>query len=163
IITITIIATLFATVAITGLFFLMFPEATADALFFFALIALIAPGLFFKLPNQIRYTLIGTGFVLGFTSGLFTFELTYFYLLCIGLYIVKMAGIRVLIYLFINIVLARITVDLFSFEMTYLLLFILNVGYYVVQMKDRATKNTAIIIGYINFFILTFLDVAIWL
>lgn len=167
IITITIIATLFATFAITGLFFLMFPEATADALYFFALIALIAPGLFIKLPNQIRYTLLGTGFVLGFTSGLFTFGLTYFYLLfillCIGLYIVKMAGIRVLIYLLINIVLARITVDLFSFEMTYLLLFILNVGYYVVQMKDRATKNTAIIVGYINFFILTFLDVAIWL
>src|SRR5690625_3211326 len=77
VIMITIIASLFATIAITGLFFLMFPEATEDALFFFALIALIAPGLFVKLPNQIRYTLLGTGFVLGFTSGLFTFELTY--------------------------------------------------------------------------------------
>ncbi len=162
---ITMIATLFATLAIAGLFFLIFPEATADVLFFFAFLALIAPGLFTKLPNQVRYTLLGTGFIISYVAGLFTDKVIYFYLLFIllgiGMYVVKMAGIRVHIYLLMNLVAASILVDHFTFVIMYLVLFLLNTGYYFTQTKELATKYTALISGFLHFFILTFLDVAL--
>src|SRR5690625_7970869 len=83
IVVIAIIATLFTTVAITGIFFLLFPEGTVDALFFVAILALLGPGLLMKLMPQIRYTLLGTGFVIGYATALFSGQVLYEYILLI--------------------------------------------------------------------------------
>src|SRR5690625_6844728 len=61
IVVIAMIATLFATVVITGIFFFLFLNGTVSALFFVAILALLGPGLLMKLMPQIRYTLLEIG------------------------------------------------------------------------------------------------------
>lgn len=166
-ITVTIMATLFATLAITGLFFITIPNATLDMLFFFALFALIIPGLFTRWPVQIRYTLLGTGFLIGFITAIFTdssiYQYILFILVCFSVYVVKMTGIKVLAYMFANVIAFYILVTLGSFQMVYCVIFVLNVGYYVLQTKEKATNYMAFLIALLSLMSLTFLNVAVWL
>ena len=167
IVCITIIATLFATFAISGIFFIVFPDATFDALYFFAILALITPGLLTKWPAQIRYTLLGTGFILGFAAAIAADQLFYqcilFLLLLAGVYIAKTKGIKILIFLFANIVLYSILYHWFNFHQMYILIFSLNLLYYAFQKQDRATNSTAFILALLNLMALTFLDLSLWL
>src|SRR5699024_3075298 len=78
---ITIVTTLFAITAIGGLFFILFPEMNLLVLYLFALIALILPGLFLKIPEQFRYSMLGTGSLLAFFSGLMDMSIFYYILL----------------------------------------------------------------------------------
>lgn len=167
IIVITIIATLFATTAISGIFFIIFIDATMDALYFFAVFALIAPGLFTQLSHQIRYTLLGTGFTIAFLSIIFLSEPVYEFILLIflsvGVYIVKTKGIKVLVFLFINIVLYEILIQYLSLHIIYLIMLALNVAYYIFLKKDLSTNYTAFVMTLLNFMALTFLDLQTWL
>src|SRR5690625_8011012 len=135
IVVIAIIATLFTTVAITGIFFRLFPECTVHVRFFVAILALLRPGLLMKLMPQIRYTLLGTGFVIGYATALFSGQVLYEYilliLLCAGIYIVQTKGIKVLLYLFANVVLYMILILNFIFHVIFLVLFIFNFVYYI--------------------------------
>lgn len=164
----TIIATLFATVAITGIFFLIIPDATTDALYFFAILALIIPGLLLvKFSDQIRYTLLGTGFIIAFISTVFEEKILYQYiiliLLCVSVYIVKTKGIKVLLYLFANTVAYLLILQDFSIEVMYLIMFTLNLLYFIFLQKEKATNNTAFVMALLSFMGLTFLELPIWL
>lgn len=168
IIAITIIATLFATVAITGIFFMTFIDAIAPALYLFALFALITPGLLFiKLSPQIRYTFLGTGFIIAFGATFFANNILYeyilFILLCVGIFISKTKGIKILFYLFANIIAYSILIEYFSFHFMYLIMFALNMIYYIVQRKELSTNYTAFALVLLNFMALTFLDLHIGL
>lgn len=168
IVVITIIATLFATVAIIGIFFITFTSATPNALYFFAIIALIMPGLLMiHLSAQIRYTLLGTGFIIAFLSTIFTNHVLYQYvlliLLAVGIYIVKTKGIKVLLYLFAHVVIYSILIFDYSFHFIYLIIFAVNTTYYILQRKDQSTNYTAFVLALLNFMALTFLDLHIGL
>ncbi|HLS59717.1 MAG TPA: GDYXXLXY domain-containing protein [Virgibacillus sp.] len=167
IVVIAMIATLFATVAITGIFFLLFPEGTVDALFFVAILALLGPGLLMKLMPQIRYTLLGTGFVIGYATALFSGQVLYEYilliLLCAGIYIVQTKGIKVLLYLFANVVVYIILIQNFSFHVIFLAMFAFNLVYYIFQRKEQSTNYTAFVLVLLSFMALTFLDLQTWL
>src|SRR5699024_12685745 len=78
---ITVVSTLFAITAVGGLFFIFFPEMNLLVLYLFALIALILAGLFLKLPEQFRYSMLGTGSLLAFFSGLMDMSIFYHILL----------------------------------------------------------------------------------
>src|SRR5699024_3181842 len=101
---ITIVTTLFAITAIGGLFFILFPEMNLLVLYLFALIALILPGLFLKIPEQFRYSMLGTGCLLAFFAGLMDMSIFYlilfFLILLIGIYMILHLVVIVLNYLF---------------------------------------------------------------
>lgn len=169
-IVITLVATLFATVALTGIFFLIFPDATIEALYFFAIIALIGPGLLTKWSPQIRYTLLGTGFIIGFITAIFSEPIFYEYILLVllgvGIYLAETKGIKVLFYLFANIVVYAILIQELSnqsLHVLYLVMFGINVAYYLFQRKELSTNLTAFLLMLLNFMALTFLDVHIGL
>src|SRR5699024_7238965 len=161
---ITFIATFFATLAITGLFFIIFPTATTDALFFFAIVALLLPGLFIKLPSQIRYTLIGTGFLLSYSTSVFSNVTVYPYILLlfllIGLFIVQMKGIKVLLYIAVTLTLSAIFLNVTTYDGMVLWMMMIHFGYYLIQRKEIATKRAAFIIGFLYFMNSTFLHVS---
>src|SRR5699024_7909060 len=82
-----IVSSLFVIIAIGGLFLILFPEANLLALYLFALIALILPGLFLIIPEQFRYSMLGTGGLLAFFSGLMDMSIFYHILLLLPLLI----------------------------------------------------------------------------
>src|SRR5699024_12506669 len=108
------VTTLFAITAIGGLFFILFPEMNLLVLYLFALIALILPGLFLKIPEQFRYSMLGTGGLLAFFAGLMDMSIFYHILLLfpllIGIYMIQHPVVRVLTYLFIIIILNYILI-----------------------------------------------------
>lgn len=167
IVVITMIATLLATVAITGIFFLVFPGGTIDGLYIFAILALILPGLLMKLAPQIRYTLLGTGFGIGFGTAVFSGKVLYEYilliLLCAGIYIVKTKGIKVLLYLLAYVLVYMILIPNFSLHVIYLAMFAINLVYYLFVQKERSTNYTAFVLVLLSFMALTFLDLQTWL
>lgn len=160
---ITLITTLFATVAITGIFFIILNDATIDGLYFFAIIGLIGPGLLTKWSQQIRYTLLGTGFIIGFITALSSEPILYEYLLLIflgfGIYLAETKGIKVLLYLFANVVTYAILIPDVDLHIVYLIMFSLNAAYYLLQRKELSTHNTAFVMALVNFMALTFLNV----
>lgn len=162
---ITIVTTLFAITAIGGLFFILFPEMNLLVLYLFALIALILPGLFLKIPEQFRYSMLGTGSLLAFFSGLMDMSIFYHILLLlpllIGIYMIQHPGVRVLTYLFTNIVLAYILIDLFSVHVMFLTLFLVNTVYYLMVIKEKSVSYIAFLIAAFSFLSLTFIDISI--
>ncbi|PWA11786.1 hypothetical protein DCC39_09090 [Pueribacillus theae] len=164
---VTFIATLFATSAISGLFFLMFPESSIDFLFFFAVIALILPGLLTNWPVQITYTLLATGFLLAVSTGLFHdlffYRLLLLALVCFAIYVMKQKGMRVFLYLLLNLVFGSIMFEWFLVHGVTVSLLVLNGVYYYLQKKDKATHYTALILAYLSFITLTIIDVSNWL
>lgn len=168
IVAITLITTLFATIAITGIFFLIFPGGTMSALYFFSVLILIIPGLLMvRVSEQIRYTMLGTGFILAYTTSFFVnqllYELILLILLSIGVYLVKTKGIKVLIYLFANVMAGSILIQFVAEQPAVLILFALNLSYFLLQKKDRSTNYAAFTLILLNFMSLTFLDVQLGL
>src|SRR5690625_6281323 len=115
-----------------------------------------------KLMPQIRYTLLGTGFVIGYATSLFSGQVLYEYilliLLCAGIYIVQTKGIKVLLYLFANVVVYMILIPNFSFHVIFLAMFAFNLVYYIFQRKEQSTNYTAFVLALLSFMGLAFLD-----
>lgn len=155
----TIIASLFATLAISGLFFILFPGATNDALFFFSLLALILPGLLIRLNAQVRYPLLGSGLLINFGAGLTT-SVTFYTcillaVLLIALFIVEVKGLRVFLYLFANLTAAILLADwIMSMHLLFLTLLLINFACYLLEKKPEL-KKTALIVGMFYFLFLT--------
>src|SRR5699024_3835058 len=127
---ITIVTTLFAITAIGGLFFILFPEMYVLVLSLFALIALVLPSWFLQISAPFRSSMLGAASLSAFFSGLMDMSIFYHILLLlpllIGTYMIQHPGVRVLTYLFTNIVLAYILIDLFSVHVMFLTLFLVN-------------------------------------
>src|SRR5699024_3653384 len=69
--------------------------------------------------------------------------------------------IRVLTYLFTNIVLAYILIDLFSVHVMFLTLFLVNTVYYLMVIKEKSVSYIAFLIAAFSFLSLTFIDISI--
>ncbi|WP_212974556.1 GDYXXLXY domain-containing protein [Bacillus sp. J14TS2] len=166
-IAVTLIATLFATSAIFGLFFLLFPGSSIDLLFFFAIIVLILPAVITKWPIQIKYTLLATGFLIAVGIVLFHqllfYRLLLFALVSFAIYIMKQKGIRVFLYLLLNLVFAAVLFEWFWIHTVTISLLVLNGGYYFLQKKENATRYTALILAFLSLITLTMMEVSDWL
>ncbi|MFD1450388.1 MULTISPECIES: GDYXXLXY domain-containing protein [Oceanobacillus] len=160
----TLIATLFATSAIFGLFFLLFPNATYDFLFFFALIALILPGIVTKWAAQVKYTLLATGFLIAVSISMFHELIFYRFLVlgfvCLAIYMMKQKGMRVFLYLLLNLIVYSLILEWFWFHGVMIGMLMLNGGYYFLQRKDQATRYTALILAAVSFITLTMIEVS---
>lgn len=167
IVIVTLIATLFATLSITGLFFLLFPGGSATALFFFSVGALVIPNLFGNWADQIKYPMITTGFLVAlgaslFEGGLF-YRLILLFVLSFALYLIKTKGLKVFIYLLLNIVLILIiALEIFQPHTVIASLLVANALYYFIQTKELATRYTALIISFFAFITLTIVHLSTW-
>ncbi len=166
IVIVTMVATIFATVSILGLFFLIFPEGSVAALFFFSLGAFVIPSLFLNWSYQVKYPLITTGFLTAIGTGVFADSLLYklilFILLSLSIYRVNSRGLNVFLYLLLNVVFITIIADSLQLHGIILSIFIVNVLYYFIQTKERATHYSAWIISLFSFISLTVIQMPQW-
>src|SRR5699024_7850240 len=78
-----------------------------------------------------------------------------------GIYMIQHPGVRVLTYLFTNIVLAYILIDLFSVHVMFLTLFLLNAVYYLMVIKEKSVSYIAFFIAAFSFFFFIFIVIYI--
>src|SRR5699024_12643445 len=96
-----------------------------------------------------------TGILLSFISRLMNMSIFYHILLLlpliIGIYMIQHPSVRVLTYLFTNIVLAYILIDLFSVHFMFLTLFLVHAVYYLMVTKERSVRYIAFLIAVFSF------------
>jgi uncharacterized membrane-anchored protein/uncharacterized membrane protein len=158
----TFTATVFATSAIFGLFFLLYPQGSTTILFFFSLIALVVPGLFTKWPIQVKYTILATGFLIATGTSLFADQMVYrcilFVVLGIAYFLIDRPGMKIFHYLLLNLMLFAILTEWWEMQGFLLSLLVLNTGFYFIQTKDQATRYLALLIAFSSFISLTVID-----
>ncbi len=160
----TFTATVFATSAIFGLFFLLYPQGSSTILFFFSLVALVVPGLLVKWPIQVRYTILATGFLIATGTSLFDDHIVYrcllFIVLGIAYFLINRPGMKVFHYLLLNLVLIAILTRWWEMQGLLLSLLILNTGFSFIKTKDQVTRYLALVIAFSAFLSLTVIDTA---
>lgn len=155
----TVLATVLATSAIAGLFFIFFPESSESVLFFFALLILLPFGLFSPLPAQIRYTLVGTGYLLavGMSQMETTYQILLLFLLALGFFIVKMQGMKFILILLAHSVLVMMLADLLSYETMLYVMMLVSVATYLLLRPVALLRYLNFSLAFVYLFLTTYI------
>ena len=160
IVSVTLVATVFATAAIVGLLFLMINDLSLVALFFIAVIVLVIPAIFIKWQAPMRYTLLSTGYVIAVGASSFE-DAVFLKIILIGLlgftwYKVEAKGMKIFHYTLLNIVFGTLIFTWTkTFDFIWLTFLVTNSVVYIFQTKDKASQNTAFLFALGSFISLT--------
>ena len=155
---VTTVASLIASVSITGFMFLVFTDSTAVLYFtfFLSVVGFLGPVVLYKGMNAtVRYTLLMMGYLMGASSSIFLEnEIWILFLIVAGVvwFILPSVAGRLLTQFTFLVVLGIELTDIFPHEWVMLLLFVFQMGMYVLWRGSPVLRNTSL--SYALFFLL---------